>query len=92
MHVYILEEGCRYEGGSVRGVYLSEETGKKHFNTLLEEYRSRNNDMYTWSIENDRGDERAKGWLEEEEYTSEEEHTFVFYSTDYVTLRRYTAI
>ena len=46
MNVYVIEMGSLYEGGTVLGVFVTEELAREQFNYMLREERDRAKDLY----------------------------------------------
>jgi hypothetical protein len=99
MKVYVITQGCAYEGGSVSGVFITEHLAREKFNELIAEKRQRNKEMYEWEFNQDYGweatederRERAEEWLEERTELDEDRETFIARG-DYITLSTMEAL
>ncbi len=105
MNVYVIEVGCLYEGGTVRGVFVTEELAREQFNYMLREERDRAKEMYEWilsdeetvshsfpyGVDTDYRKKEADKWLTETVETEEMGETHIFYGSRFISISQWEA-
>lgn len=105
MNVYVIEQGNLYEGGTVRGVFVTEELAREQFNYMLREERASAKEMYEWilndiekvshsfpyGVDADYRKKEADKWLTETVETEEMGETYIFHGSRFISLTQWEA-